>query len=180
MIDLEKHAEAILEAALQNGGQLAEIFLEETVRTSIFFENNKVEKVITGTDVGAGIRHLSGDRTLYGHTNELSEKSLVALAGEIAGGARDERASYNFAFAPERFRMTPKLPPADVPTPRKLELVRAANAVAREYDSRVVQVAVAYGDSLRYVLIVNSEGRFVEESRPQLLFNVRVVAREGD
>jgi len=180
VIDLEKHAEAILEAALENGGQLAEIFLEETVRTSIFFENNKVEKVITGTDVGAGIRHLSGDRTLYGHTNELSEKSLVALAGEIAGGARDERASYNFAFAPERFRMAPKLPPADVATPRKLELVRAANAVAREYDSRVVQVAVAYGDSLRYVVIVNSEGRFVEESRPQLLFNVRVVAREGD
>ena len=180
MIELEKHAEAILAAALQNGGQLAEIFMEETVRTVISFENNKVEKVITGTDAGAGIRHLSGDRTLYGHTNELSEESLVALAGEIAGGADDERASHNFEFAPERFCVAPKLPPAEVATPRKLELVRAANAVARAYDPRVVQVAVSYADSLRYVAIANSEGRLVEESRPQLIFNVRVVAREGD
>ncbi|MFO7974248.1 MAG: TldD/PmbA family protein [Candidatus Hydrogenedentota bacterium] len=180
MIDLEKDAAGILEAALQNGGEFAEIFMEETARTSISFENNKVEKVITGTDVGAGIRHLSGDRTLYGHTNELSEKSLVALAGDIAGGARDERASYNFAFAPERFRIASKLPPAEVATPRKLELVRAANAVARDYDPRIVQVAVSYGDSLRHVVIVNSQGRFVEESRPQLVFSVRVVARDGD
>lgn len=180
MIELEKYAEAILAAALQNGGQLAEIFMEETVRTVISFENNKVEKVITGTDAGAGIRHLSGDRTLYGHTNEFREESLVALAGEIAGGADDERASYNFEFAPERFCVAPKLPPAEVATTRKLELVRAANAAARAYDPRVVQVAVSYADSLRSVAIVNSEGRFVEESRLQLIFNVRVVAREGD
>lgn len=180
MIDLEKHAGAVLETTLRNGGQLAEIFLEETGRTTIAFENNKVEKVITGTDAGAGIRHLSGDRTLYGYTNELSEESLVALADEIAGGADDERASYNFEFAPERFCVTPKFPPADIATPRKLALVRAANAVARAYDPRIVQVAVSYADSLRYVVIANSEGRFVEESRPQLIFHVRVVAREGD
>ena len=66
-----------------------------------------------------------------------------------------------------------------MPTPRKLELVRNANAAARAHDPRIVQVTVSYGDSLRRALIVNSEGRFVEESRPQVLFSVRVVARDG-
>jgi len=179
VIDLEKHAGAILETALRNGGQLAEIFLEETVRTAISFENNKVEKVITGADAGAGIRHLNGDRTLYGHTNDLSEQSLLALAGEIAGGAHDAKAVYDFAFEPRRLGTIPKRPPSEIPTPRKLELIREANAAARGYDSRIVQVAVTYGDSLRRVVIVNSDGCFVEETRPQLLFWVRVVARDG-
>ena len=131
MIDLEKHAEAILATALRNGGQLAEIFLEETVRTSIILENNKVERVVTGTDVGAGIRHLSGDQTLYGHTNELTEPSLIALAAEIAGGARGDAPACNFAFAPERLGAVPKVPPSDVPSSRKLELIRNANAAVR-------------------------------------------------
>ncbi|HQM32761.1 MAG TPA: DNA gyrase modulator, partial [Candidatus Hydrogenedentes bacterium] len=180
MIDLEKHAEAILATALRNGGQLAEIFLEETVRTSIILENNKVERVVTGTDVGAGIRHLSGDQTLYGHTNELTEPSLIALAAEIAGGARGDAPACNFAFAPERLGAVPKVPPSDVPSSRKLELIRNANAAVRAHDPRIVQVAVSYGDSLRHTVIVNSEGRFVEERRPQVLFYVRVVARDGD
>ncbi len=180
MIDLEKHAGAVLETTLRNGGQLAEIFLEETVRTTIAFENSKVEKVLTGTDAGAGIRHLSGDRTLYGYTNDVSRQSLVRLAKEVAGGARDAKAAPNFAFKPELFRLAPKQPPADIPTARKLELVRMANAAARGHDPRIVQVGVTYGDSIRRVLIVTSEGRFVEESRPQMLFHVRVVARYGD
>ncbi len=180
MIDLEKHAEAILSAALRNGGQLAEIFAEETFRTTILLENNKVEKVISGTDAGAGIRHLTGDRTLYGHTNDLSEQGLTRLANEIAGGADGEEASRNFAFAPERFEIVSKQPPKEIPTPEKLELVRAANAAARAHDPRIVQVAASYGDSLRRVIVVNSEGRFAEDVRPQVLFYVRVVARDGD
>jgi len=180
VIDLEKHAEAILATALRNGGQLAEIFLEETVRTSIILENNKVERVVTGTDVGAGIRHLSGDQTLYGHTNELTEPSLIALAAEIAGGACGDAPACNFAFAPERLGAVPKVPPSDVPSSRKLELIRNANAAVRAHDPRIVQVAASYGDSLRHTVIVNSEGRFVEERRPQVLFYVRVVARDGD
>ena len=179
MIDLEKHAEGILATALRNGGQFAEIFLEETARTAIVFEDNKVEQIVSGVDAGAGIRHLSGDQTLYGHTNELTEPHLTTLASELAAGACGGKPDCNFAFAPERLGTVPKVPPSEVPTPRKLELVRNANAAARAHDPRIVQVTVSYGDSLRRALIVNSEGRFVEESRPQVLFSVRVVARDG-
>ncbi|HQK77341.1 MAG TPA: DNA gyrase modulator, partial [Candidatus Hydrogenedentes bacterium] len=179
MIDLEKHAEAILATALRNGGQLAEIFLEETVRTSIILENNKVERVVTGTDAGAGIRHLSGDQTLYGHTNELTEPSLIALAAEIAGGACGDAPACNFAFAPERLGAVPKVPPSDVPSSRKLELIRNANAAVRAHDPRIVQVMAGVAAEYDVVLVARADGTRAADVRPLVRLSITVIAEHN-
>jgi TldD protein len=55
-------------------------------------------------------------------------------------------------------------------------MAEAADRVARACGPRIAQVAVVYADSLRRVIIVNSDGRFVEDVRPQILFSVHVVA----
>lgn len=179
MIDLEEHAEEILVRSLGNGGDLAEIFLEESAGASILFDDGKVEKVVSGTEVGAGLRVLTGDRTLYAHTNDISREGLLRLAETVAGGVGGARGDYAFGYAPERFEAAVACPPRTVPSTRKLELVRAADAAARAVDPRVAQVTVRYADSLRRVAVVNSAGRFVEEERPQIILAVSVVARDG-
>ena len=176
MIDLLKEGEEILVRALANGGGLAEIFFEEKNSTSLRFEEGKVERVTSGTDVGAGIRVLTGERTLYAHTNGLSRERLLGVADTVAGGAADPRGTYSFDFAPERFQMPVKVRGCDIPTPRKIALVSAADQAARAYDRRITQVAVMYSDSLRRVVILNSDGRFVEDIRPQIFMMVQAVA----
>jgi len=178
MLDLVKHAEEILTRTLANGGDLGEIYVEETTSASIRFEEGKVDRVVTGTDVGAGIRVLSGDRTLFAHTNDVSLKGLLGLAATVAGGAHDARSKCRFDFHPERFETGMKVNPKDVPTPRKVRMIAEADRAARARDRRIVQVKVVYADSLRRVTIVNSEGRFVEETRPQVLLSVQVVASD--
>jgi len=176
VIDLERHGEQILTRTLANGGDLGEIYIEESARTAIRFEDGKLERITSGTDIGAGIRILTGDRTLYAHTNDLSLDGLLKTADTVAGGANASRRDYAFDFDPERFAMPVKYAAHEVPTHEKVKLVNAANAAARAHDPRVVQVTATYADSLRRVSIVNSDGRFVEDVRPQILLAVQVVA----
>jgi len=179
MIDLEKHAESILSKALSNGGVLAEIYLEETHSTSIRFDDNKTERVNAASGAGAGIRVLDGDRTLYAHTNDLTLAGLMRCAEIAAAGASGERGGKDFGFKPKRFSMPVRTPAKDIPMQQKLALVTAANAAARDYDPRVRQVSVLYGDGMKRVVIVNSEGTFVEDERPAILFFTQVVAADN-
>lgn len=178
-VDLTRHAEEILERALARGGDLGEIYYEERAGAAMGLEDNKVERIVTGTETGAGVRVLEGDRTLYVHSNDVSLAGLQKLADTVAGGASSDRAAYSYDFHPERFGSPAKVPPQEIPTARKLELVNAANRVARAHDPRIVQVSVRYMDGLRRVVIANSQGRFVEDVRAQVMFVVQVVAAEG-
>ncbi len=178
-IDLETHGEAILERALSNGGGLGEIYYEESATTSIRFEDRKVERVTTGSDIGAGIRILTGERTLYAHTNDVSLDGLLKLASTVAGGASEERQAYRYDFAPECYALPVRVVPRGIPTAKKAELVAQAERAARDTDPRVVQVAVMYVDALRRAIIVNSEGRFAEYLRPQIYMMAHAVAADG-
>jgi TldD protein len=177
LIDLQLHAEEILARALANGGDLGEIYLEERSSTSLGLQEDKVDRVTAGTEVGAGIRVLDGDRTFYVHSNDISLEGLRKLADTVAGGISGAKHSYDYHFEPERFETALRRPPRDVPITEKVALLHEANAAARGYDARVRQVTVRYADGQRRVVIANSRGRFVEEARGQVLFFVQVVAQ---
>jgi len=172
------YASEVLEVALSNGGDLGEIFLEESVATGITFEDKKVDRVSSGTDVGAGLRLLVGDRTLYAYSNDISRDGLLKLAKTIAGGVSAEKRTYNFDFKAERHAMPVKIPPAGVAMDKKVALLEGADRVARNCDGRVSQVIARYGDSLRRVVIANSEGRYVEDVQTRTVFSVAVVGAD--
>ena len=170
----------ILNTVLGNGGDFAEIFLEQRNSISFSCEDDKVERVVSGVDHGAGIRLLVGERTFYAHTNEVSADGLMALAKRVSDGVSAERHDGTKKFAPARFEAAVKVAPWDVPVSEKLDKVLSANEAARASDKRVRQVLVRYGDSFSEVTIANSSGGFWEDQRVQTLFLVHVVAAEGD
>ncbi len=165
--------------ALDNGGDFAEIFMERKRSTSFSCEDNKVEKVISGVDHGAGMRLIVGDKTLYAHTNEVSADGLMRLAKRVSDAVTAESRAETGQFAPVRFEAAPEVAPWEVPVSKKVDLVLGANDAARTFDERVRQVLVRYGDSLQEVTIANSSGGFWEEQRVQSVFVVNVIASEN-
>lgn len=176
MSDWLQHAETVLSRALANGGEFAEVYFEETAITTMRFEDGKIERVNSGTDAGAGIRILSGDRTCYAHTNDLSLEGLLAAAGTVAGAISEPRGQYAFDFQPVYFDMDVRTPFESVSTTEKARLIADAGRAARAHDARIVQVAATYADAKRHIAVANSEGRFVEYTRPQIVFNTHAVA----
>ncbi|MGQ9824072.1 MAG: PmbA/TldA family metallopeptidase, partial [Desulfotomaculales bacterium] len=70
----------VLSLALTNGGDFADVFVEQKATTGIVLEGGKIERVHSGIDAGAGIRVLAGDTTAYAYTNDLSPQGLKEAA----------------------------------------------------------------------------------------------------
>jgi len=169
----------ILDIALRNGGDFAEIYLEERESISIGCEDNKIERVISGTDRGAGLRVLVGEMTAYASTNDLTLSGLRKLAERVSKGISAYAGTYLFSdscdigFEAKRIKY-----PSSVPASEKVSKVLEANEVAWSHGDRITQVQVRYGDSQQHVVIANSEGLFATDERIHVIFLVQTVAKK--
>jgi TldD protein len=174
--------EKIFKAVLKNGGTFADLYHESSRTHSIVCDDNKIEKVITGTDAGVGLRAISDFKTSYAYGNRCSEKDVLALAADLAGAVKGGSAGAVAKAYPlePRVNLPVSLAPETIETAKKVAMVRKANAAARAIDPRVRQVKVVYNDKHQQVALANSQGLVVEEDRTYTLFAVQVVAAEKD
>jgi len=193
----------ILRIALSRGGDFADIYIENKFTNEVSCEDNKIEKVISGQDKGAGIRLIAGESSFYGSTNNVTESGLKDLAGEIASNSiRCEKkrkgippfvSNHNFKGSSEgqaRIIHTIEKPPAEIPIEEKIRLVLLGNRTAREVDrDRIRQVSISYSDITMEITIANlsrsgesnfDKGNLVEEKRTYTTYLVNVVAQEGE
>ena len=172
----------ILKAALKRGGDFADIYMEETVNTSIVCEEDRIEKVISGRDRGLGLRVIFNFKTAYAYTNDLTEKGLLTLADTVSMAVKDGRTKEDISLLKKEISQgfAIKIPPSDTDLLKKVELVKRGNSFARGFDRRIHQVKVVYGDGSRQMAVINSLGQWVEEKKTGILFLVQAVAAEGD
>jgi len=172
----------LLKKAMRNGGEFGDLYFEETVNTSIICEEDRIEKVISGRDIGVGLRVIHNLKTFYAYTNDITEKGLMGLADRLGEAVKAGITERDIALI--KRDISPgfyiKIPPAGVDLLKKVEIVNRANKIARVLDKRIGQVRVVYGDGVREMAVVDSDGHWVEERKTGLLFTVYVVARDGD
>ena len=171
----------ILKAALSRGGEYADLYVEHTVPTAIALEDGKVEKVISGVEIGAGLRVITGFMTIYAYTNDLAEAALLNLASEVSracdGRGEDITIDLREKHTPVAHSIIE--PPEGVAVERKLALVREADMAARAVSGKVSQVAVQYRDTLQRVTIACSDGTLARDERYYLVAAINVVAKDG-
>src|SRR3954471_16381967 len=80
--------QSTLDRALRDGGDFAEVFVEDRRSSSARFDDGRVEELVSGRDRGAGLRVVRGDTTGFAHTADLSEAGLTRAAEAAAGAAR--------------------------------------------------------------------------------------------
>lgn len=180
MIDAQQ-AQRIMAAALQQGGEFAEIFIEERKTTGISAEDGRVDHIATGHDLGAGIRVISGEAMYYAYTDDLSEQALLAAAH--AAGAATRRATgarvADLRRQPQRALSPVLRPPLETSKDQRVGLLLRADRAARAVDPLIQQVMVAYADARRRVWIANSEGLWVEDEQVRTRLAVTAVASKG-
>ncbi|NLG32723.1 MAG: TldD/PmbA family protein [Syntrophomonadaceae bacterium] len=177
---LEKELLAsILEETLKKGGDFTEIYVEEQQVNSIFCEDDKIEKINSGRELGAGIRVIKDGKTAYVYTNDLSAKGLHRAAQTAAAAAR---AGSNLSPGTINL-MTKKVPeirykrlPETVAFEEKIEQVLAANHGARSVSEDIRQVSVSVGDIHNQVQIANSDNEYIEDERVRVRATVQAIA----
>ncbi|MBM4307858.1 MAG: hypothetical protein FJ123_14095, partial [Deltaproteobacteria bacterium] len=92
----------ILKEALKNGGEFADIFFEQTYSVAIVCEEDRIEKMISGQDIGLGLRVLFDGRTFCSFTNRLGEGDLLHLASVVSRAVKEDRGEGIFNLLDQR------------------------------------------------------------------------------
>ncbi len=176
--------ETYLAAALDRGGDYADLFFEYRINHSIVLEEQIVKTATKAVNLGVGVRVLSGEKTGYAYSEDLDRESILKAARTaafIASSSRVGRQDRNrcTGASPARSLLCSASCPPIWRSAEKIALLRQADEAARAYDPRIRQVQASYVDETRHVLIASSDGRYVWDVQPLVRLNVLCIAEEN-
>src|SRR5512143_1324794 len=171
--------EKLLSTALGRGGTLADLYFEHETTSSLLLEEGIIRTASAGVTCGLGVRVVSGERTGYAYTDDLSWPAMARAAETAAHIASDSR-------------ILPPQPVAPAPVERRygessvgvlslaerIALVERADRAARAYDPRVEKVIASLGEETKRVRIASSAGVLVEDVQPLFSMRVSVIASD--
>ncbi len=172
----------LLKLALKNGGDYADIFLEETNDTVLFFDSGKVKSINTGLIAGAGIRVIMDGRSVYLYASNADEAKLLNLAETVSGAVKSEKRGNLGDLNPiiSKLHHKIKILPSSVDLKDKLNILSRADAAARDHSSLIDEVMVRYWDNAQNVTVATSEGRLINDTRIRTRLAVTAVGIKGD
>jgi TldD protein len=141
----ERLLERCLGEALAAGGDYADLYFESVTATALGVDEQIVKSASQGTSAGCGIRVLSGERTGYAYTDNLSPDRLLhaaRTAALIASGPATQTVQ-GFTEAPAADLYPVPLGGFDLDLAARLELILRADRAARAFSTRIVQVRAA-------------------------------------
>ncbi|SHK03359.1 TldD protein [Anaerobranca californiensis DSM 14826] len=171
----------VLNEALKTGGDFAEIFVEDTQSTSILLLGGVVEESNSGRDYGVGIRIYYGLNSVYAYTNDSSKENLLRVAKTAAAAIKGTKGDLTINLTTSTIENTHfiKKLPNTISKKEKVDVMKRAYSVAKNYSPEITQVIVRYLDVDQKVLIANSEGLFVEDRRVRTRLPIEAIASKG-
>ena len=173
----------VLDTSLKNGGDLAEVYLENTERLSLKLDEGRLEQATQGNDIGGGVRVFYGNTAAYAYTDDLSEGSLLEAAEAASAAARGTnqmRVSFDLTKQESPITSQVKRPFEQMSTQEKADILRQMDQVTRQHSPHIVSVQCGYTETRRQVWIYNSDGVWAEDERAFLEFQGQVTAQKGD
>ncbi|MBS1828746.1 MAG: metalloprotease TldD [Acidobacteria bacterium] len=174
----ERDLERYLAEALSAGGDYADLYFEYLFTTSVSLEESIVKNATQGVSLGVGIRVLSGERTGYAYSDDLSPDKILHTARVAAciasGPASQTKTGFEEAAKRDLYRL--EVAPSDASLHERVALVKRADEAARAHDERIIQVQAAYADSIKHVLVATSEGVLSYDTQPMARMGVMALA----
>ena len=172
--------ESYLSEALSHGGDYADLYFEYLATSSISIDESIVKSAAQGVSMGVGVRVISGERTGYAYSDDLSPERIrkaAKVAAYIASGpSKIEKFDLSEGA---RHNLYPVITaPTETAFAERVDLVKRADRAARAHDPRIFQVQAAYADNLREVVVATSAGNLTADRQPLSRLSVAALARK--
>lgn len=172
---------------------LSEIRAHQADEADLYFQYTRSEGwsleegiVKTGSfsiDQGVGVRAVSGEKTAFAYSDDISEASLLDAARTVrtissaAKTARVKAASRKIASARSLY---PGLDPiATLDSVTKVSLLEKMEKLARGKDPRVAQVMAGLASEYDVVLVARADGTLAADVRPLVRLSLTVIAEQN-
>ena len=178
----DQDLQSYLSEALAAGGEYADVYFEYIATSNLSIDESIVKSAVQGVSLGVGVRVIAGERTGYAYSDDLGPESIRKAARVAAciakGPSKVDKTSFDESAKRNLYPLVTA--PNETSLAERVELVKRADRAARAYDPRVFHVQASYVDSLRQVLVVNSDGVLSFDRQPLARLGVTVLARQGD
>jgi len=172
----------IFQKALSKGGDFCDLFFQHKSMDYIAFEDGRVNQAYTRIDQGVGIRVLSGDKTGFASTEDLTPEGLIRAAETASAVASS---SGNWQSRPFFTETIPRLYSPDplwsgVSPSDSIHMVDQLGRNILEADPSIIKAEVYLNCSDESILLVNSEGLWMEENRPMTTLYASATSKKGN
>ncbi|MDH4479237.1 MAG: metalloprotease TldD [Rhodoferax sp.] len=171
---------------------LAEIKMQRVDEADLYFQYTRSEGwsleegiVKTGSfsiDQGVGVRAVSGEKTAFAYSDDISEAALLDAARTvrtISNAAQTRRTSVaKPKIARSRSLYPDQDPISTLDSATKVALLGKVERLARAKDPRVAQVMAGLAMEYDVVLIARADGTLAADVRPLVRLSVTVIAEQ--
>ena len=157
-----------------------ELFLENSKSESIILDYNKIKSSSYKSDLGYGLRAITGDVVAYSHSSDLSKKSLNESSKNLKSTLSSSSGTYNFEINKTNKKYYSEQDPIDAKNFKtKIEILNQVNEYIRKKNSSVRQVTATLLGEHRAIEILRNGGELFSDDRPLVRFNVSVMLEKN-
>ncbi|MDQ0610528.1 TldD protein [Variovorax sp. W1I1] len=172
---------------------LAEITSHKVDDADLYFQYTRSEGwsleegiVKTGSfsiDQGVGVRAVSGEKTAFAYSDDISEASLLDAARTVrsisSAGRTGRVKTPTRKIALSRSLYNGVDPISTLDSTAKVKLLEKTEKLARSRDPRVAQVMAGLASEYDVVLVARADGTLAADVRPLVRLSVTVIAEQN-
>ncbi|RJF94962.1 metalloprotease TldD [Noviherbaspirillum saxi] len=172
-----------LDAIFTHRVDYADLYFQFTKNEGWSLEEGIVKTGSFSIDQGVGVRAVSGDKTAFSYSDEISESALLDAAAATRTIARQGAGKVKVASSVQpvggRSLYLPHDPLSSLDATQKVQLLEKIERIARAKDPRVVQVMAGLAGEYDVVLVMRSDGVLAADIRPLVRISVTVIAEQN-
>lgn len=165
----------------QRNVDLADLYFQASCHESWLLEDGVVKEGSYNIERGVGVRAISGEKTGFAYSDDISEQALTKAADAAKGIAFAGESGKVQAF---KTSQQPAIylgvnPIDSLSQEQKITMLHEVEAHARKQDERVKQVIVSLSGVFEKILVAASDGTFATDIRPLVRLNCSVLVESN-
>ena len=161
----------------------ADLYFQYTRAEGWSLEEGIVKTGSFSIDQGVGVRAVSGDKTAFAYSDDLSWSALLDAAHSVrAIGAQGQSRKVRVGaqkIAKARSLYEAHDPIATLDSTAKVALLEKVEQLAKSKDPRIVQVMAGLASEYDVVLVARADGTMAADVRPLVRLSVTVIAEQN-
>ncbi|WP_371133745.1 metallopeptidase TldD-related protein, partial [Methylotenera sp.] len=159
----------------------ADLYFQYSRSESWGLEEGQVKSGNFSIDQGVGVRAVSGEKTAFAYSDDITLSALQEAAKAtkaIAGlGAEQTASSVTKRQASQLY--LPQDPIASLSADAKVKLLERLESFARKLDTRISQVTASIAGEYEVVMVARHDGVMAADVRPLVRLSINVIAESN-
>jgi TldD protein len=178
----QAHLSRALGEITPHGADDADLYFQYTRSEGWSLEEGIVKTGSFSIDQGVGVRAVSGEKTAFAYSDDISEASLLDAARTVrsisAGGKSARVKTPASRIAGSRSLYQGLDPIATLDSTAKVHLLEKVEKLAKAKDPRIVQVMAGLASEYDVVMVARADGTLAADVRPLVRLSVTVIAEQ--